>query len=104
MTKENKVKNKTITKKILINTISLKEKLPSMEVRQVIQSLLDTLHEHLSVGDRIEFRDFGIFEVVLRKQKVGRNPKDPSHPIIIPDHYAVKFTPSKKMREQVEAG
>lgn len=101
MTKENKVKNRTITKKNLVNTISLKEKLPSMQVRQVMQSLLDTMQEHLSAGDRIEFRDFGIFEVVLRKQKIGRNPKDPSHPVVIPDHYAVKFIPSKKMREQV---
>ena len=54
-------------------------------------------------SNRIEFRDFGVFEIVERKQKVGRNPKNASVPIIIPARKAVKFTSGKKMKELIEA-
>jgi nucleoid DNA-binding protein len=94
-------KKKTITKKDLISSIAVEKKLSPSDVRVVVQTFLDQLSDHLSQGDRIEFRDFGIFEVVLRKQKIGRNPKNASKPVVIPAHYAVKFTPSKKMRKQV---
>ena len=58
--------------------------------------------ECLSQGCRLEFRDFGVFEVVQRKQKVGRNPKRASEPIIIPSRKVVKYTPGKKMRKLIE--
>ena len=72
------------------------------DVRSVIQAFLDKMIESLSSGDRLEFRDFGVFEVVQRKQKIGRNPKNASVPIVIPPRKVVKFTPGKKMREQIE--
>ncbi|MFT4552117.1 MAG: integration host factor subunit beta [Chlamydiales bacterium] len=93
----------TVTKKKLIHTISQKKGIHPNDVRNVIQAFLDTMTEYLSNGDRLEFRDFGVFEVVERKQKIGRNPKDAAVPIVIPARSAVKFTPGKKMRQQVEA-
>ena len=75
----------TITKKKLIQVISQKRGVHPNDVRNVIQSFLDTMTEYLSDGDRLEFRDFGVFEVVKRKQKIGRNPKNASVPIIIPE-------------------
>ena len=92
----------TVTKKKLIHTISQKKGIHPNDVRNVIQAFLDTMTEYLSNGDRLEFRDFGVFEVVERKQKIGRNPKDAAVPIVIPARSAVKFTPGKKMRQQVE--
>ena len=56
----------------------------------------------ISDGDRLEFRDFGVFGVVKRKQKIGRNPKNASVPIIIPERRAVKFTPGKKMKGLID--
>jgi nucleoid DNA-binding protein len=56
----------------------------------------------LTDGNRLEFRDFGVFEVVERKQKIGRNPKKAAEPIVIPARNAVKFTPGKKMRKRIE--
>jgi nucleoid DNA-binding protein len=92
----------TITKKSLIQKISQKRGMHPNDVRNVIQSFLDAVIDTLSEGDRLEFRDFGVFEVVERKQKIGRNPKNASVPIIIPARKAVKFTPGKKMRQEVE--
>lgn len=92
----------TTTKKHLIQKISQKLKIHPNQVRDVLQSFLDSVIEGLEEGDRFEFRDFGVFEVVKRKQKIGRNPKNASVPIVIPERKAVKFTSGKKMKEKVE--
>lgn len=97
MTKKN-----TMTKKKLINSISQERGIHPNDVRHVIQSFLDKMTDSLSEGERLEFRDFGVFEVVERKQKIGRNPKKAAEPIIIPARNAVKFTPGKKMRKLIE--
>src|SRR6185295_15740107 len=92
----------TITKKKLIQVISQSRGVHPNDVRNVIQSFLDTMTEYLAKGDRLEFRDFGVFEVVERKQKIGRNPKHADVPIIIPARRAVKFTPGKNMRKLID--
>lgn len=93
----------TITKKFLVQLIARKLNMHPNDVRKVIQAFLDEVTEALSKGDRLEFRDFGIFEIVERKQKIGRNPKKASVPIVIPARKAVKFTSGKKMKLLVEA-
>jgi nucleoid DNA-binding protein len=92
----------TLTKKKLIQVISQERNLHPNDVRNVIQLFLDKMTDSLAIGDRIEFRDFGVFEIVERKQKIGRNPKNAAVPIIIPARAAVKFTPGKKMRQVIE--
>lgn len=92
----------TITKKKLIQVISQELGLHPNDVRNVVQSFLDRMTDYLANGDRLEFRDFGVFEIVTRKQKVGRNPKNASVPIIIPERPAVKFTAGKKMKKLIE--
>ncbi len=92
----------TITKKKLIQKISQLRGMHPNDVRSVIQEFLDAMTDTLSHGDRLEFRDFGVFEVVERKQKIGRNPKNAAVPIVIPARKAVKFTPGKKMKKLIE--
>ena len=93
----------TVTKKKLIQLISQERGVHPNDVRNVIQSFLDALTDYLAEGDRLEFRDFGVFEVVTRKQKIGRNPKNASVAIVIPQRQAVKFTAGKKMRNIIES-
>lgn len=95
-------KKNTMTKKKLINFISQDKDIHPNDVRHVIQAFLDKIIECLAQGERLEFREFGVFEVVERKQKIGRNPKNATVPIVIPARQAVKFTPGKKMRQVVE--
>jgi integration host factor subunit beta len=92
----------TVTKKKLIQKISQNKGLHPNDVRNVIQAFLDAMTDALAEGDRLEFRDFGVFEVVQRKQKIGRNPKNAAVPIVIPSRRAVKFTPGKKMKKLIE--
>ena len=92
----------TRTKKQIITEISSKTHQHPNDVRVVIQSFLDSITQSLSKGDRLEFRDFGVLQVVERKPKIGRNPKNASIPIHIPARRAVKFTAGKKMRRLIE--
>ncbi|KPK32924.1 MAG: integration host factor [Chlamydiae bacterium SM23_39] len=92
----------TVTKKNLATVISKKLKIHPNQAKKIIQAFLDEITDTLSKGDRLEFRDFGIFEIVQRKQKIGRNPKNAQVPIIIPARKAVKFTAGKKLKKLVE--
>jgi len=94
-------KKDTMTKKKLINFISQDKGIHPTDVRHVIQAFLDKITDCLSKGHRLEFREFGVFEVVDRKQKIGRNPKNASVPILIPARKEVKFSSGKKMRKLV---
>ena len=59
----------TMTKKKLITTISQDEGIHPNHVRAVIQNFLDKMTDALANGDRLEFRDFGVLQVVERKPK-----------------------------------
>ena len=86
----------------MIQTIAKDRGVHPNDVKMVVQSFLDEVTKCLAEGERLEFRDFGVFEIVERKQKIGRNPKNASVPIIIPARKVVKFTPGKKMREVID--
>ena len=92
----------TITKKELIDRIAHSTQAKQSLVKAIVQNFLDEIISELAKGSRLEFRDFGVFEIVTRKQKVGRNPKNASVPIIIPARPAVKFTAGKKMKKLIE--
>lgn len=92
----------TVTKKKLIQVISQAKGVHPNEVKIVVQQFLDEMTKALAKGDRIEFRDFGIFEIVMRKEKIGRNPKNPGVSIPIPARPAVKFTAGKEMRQKIQ--
>jgi nucleoid DNA-binding protein len=95
---ENPTKKKsTATKKHLVNSVAQDKNMNPNDARQVIQAFLDKIIDSLAKGERLEFRDFGIFEVVHRKQKIGRNPKKADVNIVIPARQVVKFSSGKKM-------
>lgn len=101
--KLNSPKKKTTTKIQLINVIAKDKNLEPRDVRQIIQAFLDQITFHLSTGKRFEFREFGIFEAVKRKPKIGRNPKKADIPIVIPARTTVKFTQGKKLKDAFKA-
>ena len=67
----------------------------------MIQKSLDYMTEALAQGDHIEFRDFGVFDVVTRKPRIGRNPNRPETVVQIPARKVVKFKAGRKMRQVV---
>jgi len=72
------------------------------QVAEVIQKTLDCISGELAEGRTVELRNFGIFEVVVRKPRTGRNPKRPEIEIMIPERSMVRFRSSGELRQRVE--
>ena len=90
-----------MTKSDLVIRISNETGLVHQLVLDVIQKTLDYISQSLSQGRKVELRNFGVFEVKIRKARVGRNPNAPETDVPIPQRAVVKFKPGKEMREQV---
>jgi nucleoid DNA-binding protein len=70
-------------------------------VLKIVQKTLDIISDAVAQGETIELRNFGVFEVKIRKARIGRNPNDPENDVPIPPRAVVKFKPGKEMRERV---
>ena len=91
----------SLTKRDLVVRISNETGLIQKEVLNVIQKSLDYIVEALAEGRNVELRNFGVFEVVIRKGRVGRNPKKPEADVPIPPRAVVKFKGGKEMKARV---
>ena len=90
-----------MTKRDLVIRISNETNLVQQDVLNVIQKTLDYISEAVTKGDKVELRNFGVFEVKIRKARIGRNPNAPETDVRIPPRAVVKFKPGKEMRESV---
>ena len=91
----------TMTKRDLVIRVARQANMKQSDVMDIIQLTLDTITEELGEGNNIEFRNFGVFEVLTRKARVGRNPNSPKQTVKIPERAVVKFKPGKEMRKLV---
>lgn len=91
----------TLTKRDLVIRISDETGLIQQEVLRVVQRTLDYIAEALARGDKVELRNFGVFEVKVRRARIGRNPNAPAKDVPIPERCVVKFKAGKEMRSQV---
>ena len=90
-----------MTKRDLVIRISNETGLVQQQVLDVIQKTLDYIADAVSKGKKVELRNFGVFEVKVRKARIGRNPNAPAADVRIPPRAVVKFKPGKEMREAV---
>ena len=90
-----------MTKRDLVIRISKETGMIQEDVFAVLQKCLDYITEALARGEHIEFRDFGVFEVTVRKQRIGRNPNKPENVVTIPARKVVKFKAGKEMKALV---
>ena len=90
-----------MTKRDLVVQISEESGLVQQTVLDIVQKTLDHIADAVSRGNKVELRNFGVFEVKIRKARVGRNPNKPAADVRIPPRAVVKFKPGKEMREAV---
>jgi nucleoid DNA-binding protein len=90
-----------MTKRDLIVLISEETGMIQHKVLDIVQRTLDHICDALADGTSVELRNFGVFEVKVRKARVGRNPNQPEKDVAIPKRAVVKFKPGKEMRESV---
>ena len=94
-----------LTKRNLVMRIAQETGLNQLDVHDVIQRTLDYITEALQHGKHVEFREFGVFHVIMRKSRIGRNPNKPANVVRIPARKVVKFKPGRKMKQvMLESG
>src|SRR5580765_4779019 len=91
----------TLTKRDLVIRISEETGLIQQQVLTVVQKTFDYIAEALAKRDKVELRNFGVFEVRVRKARIGRNPNAPKTDVPIPERSVVKFKAGKLMRIEV---
>jgi integration host factor subunit beta len=90
----------TITKKELIDRIAESSNSKRVQVKRIVQQFLDEIVNELGRGNRLEFRDFGVFETKLRKARKAQNPKT-LEPVAVPEKRTVKFKVGRLMKQKL---
>ncbi len=91
----------TITKKDLIDRIAEETSLKRVDVKRIVQTLLDEMTRELGEGNRLEFRDFGVFEPKERAARKAQNPKTLER-VDVPAKRTVKFKVGRLMQKCVD--
>ncbi len=91
---------KTITKKELVHRIAEKTGVTKVVAKEVIQSFLNSIIEELADGNRLEFREFGVFESRERAARLAQNPRT-LEKVPVPAKRIVKFKVGRLMRKKV---
>ena len=91
-----------LTKRDIVLGIYEKTNFAQKEVRETVQLTLDAIADALSQGRNVELRNFGVFEVQVRKSRIGRNPNKPETDVVIPARAVVKFKAGKNLKTKLQ--
>ena len=91
----------TTTKKDLIDRIADETSQKRTVVKKTVQSFLENVIRELSEGNRLEFRDFGVFEIRQRAPRIAQNPKTLER-VPVPAKKTVKFKVGRLMKLALE--
>lgn len=92
----------TVTKKELIDRIADATGEKRVTVKKIVQSFLDNIIVELGKGNRLEFRDFGVFEIRHRAARLAQNPKTLER-VEVPSKRTVKFKVGRMMKQALSS-
>ncbi len=92
-----------LTKREIVLEIYRKSGFPQKQIVDTVQQTLDIIQAALASGRNVELRNFGVLEVQVRRQRIGRNPNKPESEVIIPERAVVKFKSGKVLRQQLKS-
>lgn len=90
----------TITKKELIDRIADSTQAKRIIVKRIVQSFLNEIVTELANDNRLEFRDFGVFETRTRSSRTAQNPKTLER-VEVPPKRSVKFKMGRLLRDRL---
>jgi integration host factor subunit beta len=90
----------TTQKKDIVDRIAKSNQVKNTLVKAIVQNFLDEITLELTKGNRLEFRDFGVFEVKERAARKAQNPKT-LEPIDVPASRSVKFKMGRIMKKKL---
>ena len=76
--------------------------LVAKDAELAVKTILDEMADCLALGQRIEIRGFGSFDLNHRPARVGRNPKS-GDKVEVPEKFIPHFKAGKELRERVDA-
>jgi len=93
-----------VTKSELIDDIALQTpEIERRDVELIVNTILQTMTDALSQGQRIEIRGFGSFVPKLRRSRVARNPRTGAE-VKVPEKFVPFFSVGKELRERINEG
>jgi integration host factor subunit beta len=72
------------------------------DLRLIFDTFIDEIMASVAEGSRIEIRGFGCFKPVMKKKRIGRNPRT-GEVVAIPPYLAPYFKFSKDAQKNFEA-
>ncbi len=93
--------NKTVTKRDLSRAVAEKHNIVQAEAKSIIQTVLDQIIEEIGKGNRLELRDFGVFEPRARAARKARNPRT-SATVHVGPKAVIGFKAGKQMSIQAQ--
>jgi integration host factor subunit beta len=95
------VANRTVTKRELCESIAERADQPQVVTKEIVQLFLDQVIDELSEGNRLELRNFGVFDTRLQKGRKARNPRT-NEVVYVDPKAVVTFKAGKAMREEAQ--
>jgi integration host factor subunit beta len=92
----------TVTKKELVGRIAESAQTKHVIVKTIVQNFLDEVIAELAKGNRLEFRDFGVFGTKTRAARTAQNPKT-LRQVHVPAKRVVKFKAGRFMKEKLNS-
>jgi nucleoid DNA-binding protein len=89
-----------MTKNDVIRSIADKLGVTQAQTKRTVQKILDTIIETVVEEGRMEFRNFGVFEVKYRNARKAHNPRT-GEEIAVKEKYVVTFKASKALGRKV---
>jgi len=91
-----------LTKREIVLEIYRKSGFPQKQIVDTVQQTLDIIQRALANGRNVELRNFGVLEVQVRRQRIGRNPNKPGDTVVIPERAVVRFKSGKILKQQLK--
>ena len=92
----------SLTKKEIVRSISEETGLTQSAIREIVQKTFDSVLDSLANGQRVELRNFGVFDLKVRAARQARN-LSTGDSVQVPEKIVVAFKPSKEMERRVAA-
>lgn len=90
----------TLTRQHLANALQERFNLPGREAERWVTFVLDQITATLTKGEEVAVSGFGVFEVVERSPRIGRNLQT-REAVAIPARRVVVFRPSEKLKQRL---
>ena len=93
--------NKTFTKKDIVNHLHESLGLNKSEAKDLVETFLDEILNTLAKGESVKLSGFGNFDILTKKERKGRNPKN-GEVAIISSRKVTTFRAGRKLKNYMQ--